>query len=365
MLRLLTYLKEIVKSSLPRIKLYNVICNLNYHEIEKMLDFALDMGADYLEFTPIDIVPNKTGSLLLNLNQQVNLLEQLEKLIDRIDRYDNICPDLENKDYRHELTDIGRCVNKHLIPKGFIYNFNRPSDVSVICPEGNKSVYFYPDEETDNFFFRFSKLQCKKCSLLEKCAIDKTNSVVKIKFLKILGFHSFYRRITSEGAFRGEYDNRAVDSLPCYAGWTYSRILPNADVIPCCKADRNPVGNIGRNNFSHLWNSKLQREFRYMGRDFHKSHHYFAKINCHKSCDNLGMNLEIEARLKSLTCVQKLLIKSVTIFYNFKNSLIRSPKSKSIRFIIILMLLYLELITDIYMLFLRLLRKKIIFPEDN
>ena len=74
MLQLIHSLKE--KDNLPHIKIYNVISNLNYHEIEKMLDFALETLVDHLEFQVIDVIKGKTDSLVLSAKEKNSIIKK-------------------------------------------------------------------------------------------------------------------------------------------------------------------------------------------------------------------------------------------------------------------------------------------------
>lgn len=71
----LTYLNE-VKDTVPFIKTYNVLSNLNFHEFKKMVDFAIDTKSESVEFTVVDTMPGRTDSLLLNSDQQRWLYEE-------------------------------------------------------------------------------------------------------------------------------------------------------------------------------------------------------------------------------------------------------------------------------------------------
>lgn len=68
------------KRRFPIIKLYNVIFNMNYHEIEKMIEFALQTKSEMVEFTVIDTIPQKTDKLLLNEKERQILLEDCKRL---------------------------------------------------------------------------------------------------------------------------------------------------------------------------------------------------------------------------------------------------------------------------------------------
>jgi MoaA/NifB/PqqE/SkfB family radical SAM enzyme len=69
-----------LKAAHPIIKLYNVVFNLNYHDVEAMVDFAEDTGSETVEFTVIDTMPGKTDSLLLKPDQARSLLEACQRI---------------------------------------------------------------------------------------------------------------------------------------------------------------------------------------------------------------------------------------------------------------------------------------------
>jgi radical SAM protein with 4Fe4S-binding SPASM domain len=73
------YLKESNNNSSPKILIHNVICNLNYKDVINMIDFGIDVGAEELRFTPIDIVSGETDALLLSESQNMELLDLLEQ----------------------------------------------------------------------------------------------------------------------------------------------------------------------------------------------------------------------------------------------------------------------------------------------
>jgi len=74
---------------LPEVCIHNVLMNLNCHELEPMLDLAMDTGADYLHYVLVDPVPGKTEQLLLSDKQREQVVEQLQKLKPFMDKYDN------------------------------------------------------------------------------------------------------------------------------------------------------------------------------------------------------------------------------------------------------------------------------------
>lgn len=64
----------------PYVKLYNVIFNQNYYEFEDMIELALELNADAVEFTVVDTIPGKTDRLLLSEEERNFLLSKIAYL---------------------------------------------------------------------------------------------------------------------------------------------------------------------------------------------------------------------------------------------------------------------------------------------
>ena len=77
--KMLTLLNKTKRKS-PVIKVYNVIFNMNYHDIEAMMEFAVETNSETVEFTVIDTIPGKTDRLLLNEKEAAQLLEKCKRL---------------------------------------------------------------------------------------------------------------------------------------------------------------------------------------------------------------------------------------------------------------------------------------------
>jgi len=116
----------------------------------------------------------------------------------------------------------------------------------------------------------------------------------------VFGLERFKTRIEEETFSKGKYDKTLVDSIPCYAGYTYARIIADGKVIPCCKAHLHPLGNINQKKFKEIWFSKDYEEFRLKAKNLKKSDFYFKKIDCYKGCDNYIENLRIHNLIKNL-----------------------------------------------------------------
>ncbi len=73
---------------LPEICIHNVLMNLNCHELELMLELALDIGVDDLHFVLVDPVPGKTEQLLMNQKERIQVVGQLQKIKPHMDIFD-------------------------------------------------------------------------------------------------------------------------------------------------------------------------------------------------------------------------------------------------------------------------------------
>lgn len=78
MLKMLNALKDAGK---PEVKIYNVISNLNYTELEEMVAFAEDSGSEAVEFTVVDTIPGATDQLMLDQEQRQVVLAQCNRIL--------------------------------------------------------------------------------------------------------------------------------------------------------------------------------------------------------------------------------------------------------------------------------------------
>ncbi len=95
-LKFMALLKEKRKQHLytpyPHINLYNVIFNKNYDNINEMVDLAIGVKADSLEFAPIDTVYGKTDSLLLDAKQVDSVTRDVKNSAARLKEYNRYQP---------------------------------------------------------------------------------------------------------------------------------------------------------------------------------------------------------------------------------------------------------------------------------
>jgi MoaA/NifB/PqqE/SkfB family radical SAM enzyme len=77
-LLLLSQLKKGSHSVIPTVRLIHVICNLNYHEVVKIVELAKDVGVESVGFKRMSVIP-ETKVLLLNKEQLEGLRDLLDK----------------------------------------------------------------------------------------------------------------------------------------------------------------------------------------------------------------------------------------------------------------------------------------------
>ncbi|MBN2384290.1 radical SAM protein [bacterium] len=88
MVRVLTIIGQI-RNQGGVFRMYNVIMNQNYHELEAMVEFARQCGASGVHFAMVDILPGKTDSLLLDEDQLDRLRDMVQRLDEKRDLYRN------------------------------------------------------------------------------------------------------------------------------------------------------------------------------------------------------------------------------------------------------------------------------------
>ncbi|MDP8253474.1 MAG: radical SAM protein [Candidatus Kaelpia aquatica] len=219
------------KGRAPLVKLYEVISNINYHEIKEMIDFARTSCCESVEFTLIDTIPGKTDKLSLNKEE-----------------------------------------------REYLYN---------TCGEIAKEL-------ASNFDY---------------------------KGVHLFRFDQFMRRLSEDKAVReAKYDRNIIDSMPCYIGWLFVRILPDGNINTCLKSHRFPIGNIYEDSFREIWNSPKQIYCREKMLCYKKEDPFFKIIGndlnaeeagCYKSCDDIGRNLHMHKKIMSLTKLETFILRLI------------------------------------------------------
>jgi len=310
-LRAIASLKEERGKYFPRIKIYDVICNQNYDQICQMVDFALSSKVEFVEFQIMDLDENDTAFLALSPPHIESIKNQFDHLLEHdklyfhqeLEHYNLICknfPDLKEFSGRFLMLPEGFSIlETDQIKKSEDGRCGKEISEHIMCPRGASaglsSTNSGCDEENNIFYFSFPADQCATRNCRD-CRFDEQGQLL-VKFLRIFSYGSFMRRINSANIYGNSYDNELIDNIPCYVGWTYTRVLSTGEVIPCCKSANKPLGDINSHNFSDIWNSKLYQEFRKKAKLSPKSDPYFREINCRKACDNAGMNLQIHQQI--------------------------------------------------------------------
>ncbi|MBZ0273474.1 radical SAM protein [bacterium] len=119
------------------------------------------------------------------------------------------------------------------------------------------------------------------------------------------------RRLNEYDADKGVFDNGIVASIPCAAGWFYSRITTMGLVNGCLKAHRVPTGNVRESGVAPVWFSDKHNEFRRETKTIRPDSKWLTKNighdvkfplpGCFRICDNLGQNQAIMRRHGGLT----------------------------------------------------------------
>lgn len=297
----------------PKVKIYNVICNLNYRDIGKMIDFALDVGAQDIEFQLIDAVRGQTSFLALSATEINEVKDQILALQKREDLF---FKDVSSRDSlkEEELKEFpGRfykipqefLLNESIKPeldgtKSTLRSLNCKRGFSTLCGKDNPFI----DELNNTMIFSFLKENCRLCRFFGlSCQVDNECRFL-FGYLKIVGYGSFMHKLTSSGADEQKYEKEVIENYPCYTGWLYSRVLSTGEIIPCCKGVNKTLGNLyqkrffSRGNFSSIWNSRAYRNFRFKAKTITKNNDYFKEVNCFKSCDHVSSNVMLDTILK-------------------------------------------------------------------
>lgn len=135
-------------------------------------------------------------------------------------------------------------------------------------------------------------------STLEACAGNHRHRL-KPGQEGLLDFGLFMSKLSNSRAAEGIFHSDVIDTMPCYMGWYECRVLANGDVVPCCKADRLPLGSVHTQRFRDIWFSPRYDEFRRKALTLPKSDPYFRNIRCAKFCDDWWLNVLVHRRYQA------------------------------------------------------------------
>lgn len=97
-IRHLQQLKKSYRKNVPAIKLYQVICSLNYEEIASMAWLAHKLGVEIIEYATFDPIPGRTDQFLLKPHQIAKVLNEVKSLSNN-----PILPKIEHKLFTRRL----------------------------------------------------------------------------------------------------------------------------------------------------------------------------------------------------------------------------------------------------------------------
>ena len=87
-LKLLSDLKKLKGQKIPIVDIYNVICNVNYKEIDEMVEFAKSCCADNCLFALADVIKGQTDIFSLSPSQEGYVIEKIKYWIKEDFNYD-------------------------------------------------------------------------------------------------------------------------------------------------------------------------------------------------------------------------------------------------------------------------------------
>jgi len=269
------------------IKKNNLVCHINTNFTlinEKIAKKLVDLQVDHIAVslwagdaeTYVKTHPNQNKKIFYQMEKILKLIKKVKK----------------QKNQERPLIKIYNVISS--------LNYNNIEKMTEFAYKTADSVEFTVIDVVEGKTESLLLNEKQRKNLLKRCVEleDKYNNK---KDFVIFRFDQFIKRISNPLSVNGLYDKESVDSIPCYVGWTFSRILANGNVIPCLKAHKKPMGNILKNNFSNIFFSEKYNEFRFIAKNFKKSDEFFKCINCYKSCDDLGRNNEMHNQINSLS----------------------------------------------------------------
>jgi MoaA/NifB/PqqE/SkfB family radical SAM enzyme len=105
-----------------------------------------------------------------------------------------------------------------------------------------------------------------------------------------------FRITTLSGLGDGVYTRNIYQRIPCYVGFTYSRIKVDGDVAPCCGCFEWSMGNLNEKNFEAIWAGSEYSRFRKISRKISRSGGVISGCGC-DSCVHASANLGVYKKL--------------------------------------------------------------------
>lgn len=105
-----------------------------------------------------------------------------------------------------------------------------------------------------------------------------------------------FRITTLSGLRDGVYSKNLYRKIPCYVGFTYSRIKVDGDVAPCCGCFEWSMGNLNEKHFKEIWGGQEYSRFRKVSRQISRHGGFISGCGC-ETCVHASANLGIYWKL--------------------------------------------------------------------
>ncbi len=216
------------------------------------------------------------------------------------------------------LMNFSRCNTANHAPKVTIYNVvcslnyrDIPEMIEYARRVGADEVEF---SVLDPIPHRTSQFNLTATQI---AFIDRFFDSFKQERKPFVHYELFLRRLHNVDVHKGVFDNGIVASIPCAAGWFYSRVTTTGQMHGCLKSHRVPTGELTANSFERIWYGEEHNEFRRHTLHITPNDPYLLKIGhdikfglpgCYRTCDNIGKNQEIMKMVGGLTDEEKSLV---------------------------------------------------------
>ncbi len=278
---------------------------LDKDKLRRLMDIGLDsLTVSVWAATPETYAkthPHRSQEDFNRIKENLTYLNTRKKKTPRVHLYNVIF----NKNYFEidEMVDFARQTKSEMI--GFALVDTMPGLTDILLPDEAQLA------------------QIQAASWKIKAKLDE-RSHHRDNDIYFCRFDDFLRRVSvPKDAKEAKYDRGIIDSVPCYNGWLFARVIPNGEVHPCLKAHRIPSGSLLEKRFPEIWNSPEQAVFRKKTCVYRKTDPFFRRIGndtetqeagCYKGCDDIGRNLWMHERMHLLTPFEKMLLGATARF---------------------------------------------------
>jgi len=308
------------------IKQNNMTCGINTNFTlldEQKIKRIVDLRIDYLLIslwasnpkTYAKTHPNQNENTFLRIEKNLKLLNEIKAK----NKTKSPAVSLYNVVLKYNYKEIEEMFD-FALKVGAEYCSLVPVDIVEGATE-----HLALSKEEKEFIIKNEDKILKKIDLMIEKNKDIPNYEENIK----RQFFNFMRRIKEDSVEKGIYDFKLVNSIPCYVGWTYLRVLPEGEVTTCLKSHFKPIGEryfVKNNSLKQLWFSEKYNDFREKALTLKKDSQEFKtlKIHCEKSCDNYEDNLITHNKFKKLS------FKELIILHIYENILMKK-KNKNLK----------------------------------